>query len=574
MFRYSTDFTGSTGLGMTGWTLSSATGAGQAGGSLYLKDNVSVRTSYLSGVATNNGAVKVTLVAKLNKTTMGMVRMKYGLLAAEDSEVYTGEWITLEYVVTPTSQYSNYVQISPFLVADGMFLKSIKIEQSPEFLGAPVGGLPNDCDGSSFTAYWKPITGATKYFIDVYSYNAAKEKVMLVNNREVLPDAESTTIVRHKVEGLAAGVKYFYVVRAANATGISKSSAEVEVVKIVNSLAAPVVTVDCDKDGNYKATWSPVKDAESYFVKVISRRTLKAPAETNILFEDFNCFTTGSFSKYEYAYDRHLALLNDEGWTGAEMAYIKGACGLAPYSNEAFLATPALNLADDNGKVTVELSAAAIKSNTLTTGAWLKYALIDANGNIGATDSVQLDYAGFKKYTLTLNGGTAASKVKLFSSDQNYRYFFDEITVKQVKPAGYVSVNNVASADTEESSYSGSVALGADIEYYISVTAEGRTVKSGAITAVYSDPSTEVLIGSQSGIADVDIDSDNSVSVKATGNGQIDVTVATETVVSVYNLAGSCIATINAQPGTNSVSLSTRSIVIVKAGNKAFKVIL
>ena len=146
MFKYSFDFTG---LGFTGWQISPASGVGQAGGSLYISDGASVRTNTLTGVSTSNGAIKVTMEVKLKNTNMGIVQLGWGFSTTSNAEVYTDDWTTVEYIITPTSSYSNYALIKPFLVAEGMFLKSVKIEQGKEFLGVPVPSLPTDANGAS-----------------------------------------------------------------------------------------------------------------------------------------------------------------------------------------------------------------------------------------------------------------------------------------------------------------------------------------------------------------------------------------------------------------------------------------
>lgn len=75
MYRFSSDFT----KDFTGWSLSSASAIGQAGGSLYISDGATVRTPYLSGVSTSNGAIKVTLEVKLRNTDMGMAQAQMGI---------------------------------------------------------------------------------------------------------------------------------------------------------------------------------------------------------------------------------------------------------------------------------------------------------------------------------------------------------------------------------------------------------------------------------------------------------------------------------------------------------------
>ena len=125
MFKYSSDFTSASGLGYTGWSISSASGIGQAGGSLFISDGAYIRTPYLSGVSTSNGAIKVTMEVKLNKTNMGIAQLKWGYSLTENYEIYTADWTTIQYMITPTStsSYSNYGQICPYLVADECLLR-------------------------------------------------------------------------------------------------------------------------------------------------------------------------------------------------------------------------------------------------------------------------------------------------------------------------------------------------------------------------------------------------------------------------------------------------------------------
>lgn len=92
MFRYTFDFTG---LGFTGWSISPATGVGQAGGSLYISDGASVRTNTLTGVSTSNGAVKVTMEVKLKNANMGIAQLVWGYSATSNAEVYTDDWTTV-----------------------------------------------------------------------------------------------------------------------------------------------------------------------------------------------------------------------------------------------------------------------------------------------------------------------------------------------------------------------------------------------------------------------------------------------------------------------------------------------
>lgn len=574
MFRFMSDFSG---LGFTGWSISPATGVGQAGGSLYISDGASVRTNTLTGVSTSNGAVKVTLEVKLKNTNMGIAQLVWGYSATSNAEVYTDDWTTVEYIITPTSSYSNYATIKPFLVAEGMFLKSVKIEQGKEFLGVPTPTLPTDANGTSFTARWKSVSGATKYYLDVYSYDAAGKKVMFLDNQEVVPATSTATYVSYKVTGLDSATTYYYVVRAANDEAVSGNSEEMEVVKVISSLDKPVVSVSPATDGSYTATWDAIADAENYFVNVLCRKTLAEAGIANVLSESFDCFTTGTINDYEYAYDRHLAMLGEEGWSGADMCYYNGGIGLTPYpSGESYLATPALDLSADNGKVTVVLTAAVLKSGSFSIEGALKLALVDADDNVSEPVELKFDVSGFNVYTVELTGGTAASKVKIydFNNNSSLRYFFDDITVKQVKPAGYVNTTTYATDEVEGTSYSGTVANEENTAYYITVTAAAKTVSGGSVGTVYSDPSDEVLIANFSGVEDVVAGTEAAVAVKSLGNGVIEVTAADDTVVEVYDLAGRKIAAEAVAAGVNTLSVNATGLAIVKAGTVVAKVIL
>lgn len=495
-----------------------------------------------------------------------------------NAEVLTSDWTTLEYIITPTgtSKYSNYAQVGPFLVADGIFVKSIKIEQGLEFLGTPVPMLPTDATGTSFTAKWKAVSGATKYMLNVYSYDNDGNKVMFITNQEVQPSSASAKEVSSVVTGLTDGVVYYYTVQAANESGVSQVSAEMEVVKVIASLDTPVVSLSTQDSGSFTASWNAVPNAAYYMVNVVRRNTMQEAGPATVLSENFNVFTTGTISNYDYVYARHLALLSQEGWTGADNSCINGAIGLTPYTTGmAYLATPALNLADDSGNVTVVLSAACIKAGAFTTGGSLKVALVDEAGNVGTPVAIDFDTAGFKTYTLTLQGGTATSKVKIYedANNSNYRYFFDDIVVSQIKPAGFVNVSTYLSAETDKTEYTGSVEFAPFTTYHLTVTAAGRTVSGGAVAGITSAPSSEKEIGKSSGVDNVSAEAE--VSVKALGNGAVAVSTDKAAQVTVYNMAGAVVAAAKAVPGVNVINVDgVKGLVIVKVAEKVSKVVL
>ena len=546
------------------WKLSSYSSTGQAGGALYLSDGASVQSSSLSGITKDGGAIKVSVEVKLNKADMGIISLKWGYSTSQTVIVETSDWTNIDFFVTPTStsSYSNYASIAPQWLADGIFIKSIKIAQSPEFLAIPEAVQPADANGTSFTASWKSVTGATKYLLDVYSYNAEGDKVMFLDNQEC-------TSTSYKVEGLNPATTYYYVVRAANETGISANSAEIEVVKYVSALAAPVVEIaSCDENGNFTATWDAVADADGYSVAVFKNTTLTEAGQATILEEDFNAFTTGSLSDLNYVYN--LDMLNEPGWTGYGMSSIEGAIGIDPFGSEGYILTPELDLSADNGKVSIAADMAAYLYGSFVTDKTVTFAVIDANEKVLSSTEITINKNGFSSYAIDLTGATTNSKIKISSND---KILIDNIAVKQILPAGSVSSTVYLKADTDATEYTGKVEFAANTEYTFVAVATGRTVAGGEITGITSEASAPVAIVKTSGIADV-TDTTAGFAIAKAGHGIIAVSAATATTVEIYDIAGRLIAAVPVAEGTSTIAVQAKGIVIVKAGTAVAKLAL
>lgn len=562
IFNYSFNFTG-----FSGWNI--VTGkTGQAGGSLYLGDGGSIKSPYITGVSTTNGAIKVTAEVKLNKADAGIVQLTYGYSNTQQVIVESADWETVEFFVTPTSasSYSNQVTIAPQWLADGMFVKSIKVAQSPDFLASPDVNQPTNADGTSFTATWKSVTGATKYFIDVYSYNNAGEKVYFIENQEC-------TGTSYKVEGLDAATTYYFVVRAANETGTSGNSAEIEVVKYLTSLDAPAVALAaCDNEGNFTAEWAPVADADSYTITIFRTAKMTEPGEATVFTESFDAFTTGTLSSIEYIYARHLAALNEPGWDGYNMGCINGAIAITPYGSDAYIVTPAIDLSANDGKFAVKVNMAANNFGTFYTNEVVSFCTVDADGKESDPVNVTIDQADFADYTVEFTDGTAATKIKI-SSASKQKIFFDEIAVVQTLPAGSESTSTYLTDTTEATSYTGKVEFADNTSYKLVAVANGRTVSGGEISGISSAASEPVVIEYKSGSTGIDaIDAETTIS-KA-GEGLINITTTKALTVTIYDLNGRNLGTTAVAAGSSTIAVAARGVVVVAAGDKAIKIAL
>ena len=189
---------------------------------------------------------------------------------------------------------------------------------------------------------------------------------------------------------------------------------------------------------------------------------------------------------------------------------------------------------------------------------------------------LKLNVSGFHTYTVNLTGGTAASKVKIydFNGETSFRYFFDDITVKQMKPAGYVTTSTYKTAEVETTSFTGSIEKEDNAAYYVTITAAARTVDGGNVGVIYSAPSDEALIAEFSGVEDMTIGTEDTVTFRSVGNGMIEVTAATDTIVEIYDLSGRKIMNTTISYGVNTLRVNASGVVMVKAGAVARKLAL
>lgn len=409
------------------------------------------------------------------------------------------------------------------------------------------------------------MTGATKYFIDVYSYNAAGGKVYFLENQE-----SATT--SYKVEGLDPATTYYFVVRAANENGTSGNSEEIEVVKYLSSLDAPVVKIEsCDEAGNFTATWNAVADADSYTVTVSKTFALAESGEANVFAEDFNTFTTGTLSSIEYIYARHLEALNEPGWDGYNMACINGAIGITPYGSDAYIITPAIDLSKNDGNFTILINMCSNSFGTFKTGDKVSFCTVDAEGNESTPVEVEITEAAFADYTVALTGGAADTKIKISSASSN-KIFIDNLEIKQILPAGTTTTSTYLTDTTEAASYTGKVEFAPNTEYKLVAVSNGRTVSGGAISGISSAASEPVVIQYTTGIAAAEAAA--VPAIKKAGSGLIAVTAPEALTVEIYDIAGRLAGRVAVAPGTSVISTGLTGIVIVKAGDTTAKIAL
>lgn len=494
----------------TGWSASSVA---QAGGSLMINDGGSVRTSY-NNLSANGGSFKVKFEARAMDDYGGIMTVKVGYSTSENIFL-SDQWETKEVILSGGTSYSA-VTIAPFLSASGVLVKSLVIEQSEAFVAAPVAYQPNGATATSFTASWKKVTAATGYLLDVYSYAADG-----TTREYFLQNEDCGTSTSRKVEGLDPAKQYYYVVRATTDKGVSADSNEIEVVVYISSIAAPEISATWT-DANYKLDWQPVENALGYEVSIYKHITLAEAGETDIIAEDFSLVNLGTFQSVDFNVGNLDKWTSTPGWDGpvTSLALANGMMVLDNWGSDRYIATPEIDLSADNGNCTVRINLAQALMGTYADGGKVNVAIVtftagDADYTVVDSKDITIDAKEFKEYEVTLSGGTSVCRVKVTADDAlTDRIYIDDISVTQNLPAGSVQRKLLSTERCTDNTYSGSYVKEDNTQYSATVATVGRTVFSGEIVELLSDPSNEVYFGSQSGIAAVGADTDTAAPVE------------------------------------------------------------
>lgn len=542
-----------------------ASKAAKGGGALQIADGGYVQTSG-QNLSANGGIYRIRLRVRPIDAYGGAVTVTPGYNTAQNILMEGNEWREVSIIASGGSSATK-VKIAPLVSASGILVEWLKIEQSPEFFPTPVAKQPTQANGTSFTATWNKVTGATTYFLDVYSYNSDKTKNYLLQNNDC------GNVTSFKVNDLDPATTYYYTVKATNGTATSNPSNEIEVIKVLTSVQAPAITGVTVADGKATLTWDAVPDASVYEVTFIKRVTLPAETMAAKLSEDFSLCTLGSLSYVEF-FSNLDAVTRTPGWATSnkyDLAMAKGYIILSP-SSAASLATPLLDLSADGGKVTVDINMAAGAYGTYYDGETATFSIVDKDGNELSNKVVTLG-KGFANYSVELTGGTNSCRVQV-AYGSGHKLFIDNIDVKQLCPAGTVLSSFAGTAEVETTSHTFDYAPEANTELFATVTAYARTIVSGEIGYLASAPSAEQKISAAGGESSIDETITNSASVSVIAPGTVAVQLPAATNVAIYNLSGATIYAATLPVGETTISLNARGIVIVLVDSTAYKVAL
>lgn len=121
---------------------------------------------------------------------------------------------------------------------------------------SPVANPASGIAGTSFTAKWENVSGATEYRIDVSTNSSFGSTLASYSNKQVLTNSVSVT-------GLTSTTTYYYRVRAISSGGASNNS---------NTIIVPGAPIALSASGasttSFEANWSSITDASEYRLDV------------------------------------------------------------------------------------------------------------------------------------------------------------------------------------------------------------------------------------------------------------------------------------------------------------------
>lgn len=561
---------------LPGWTgdhIYSAGGALLVGSTDIFEDgDYFLQTADLN-LSADNGAVRISLRLKSAEKYGNLIYVyggdsRLGVLSMDD-----GNWHDFTVVVGSDVPSVKLYSAGTFRTA--FFIDSIKVEQGSGILLTPTSLRPIDYNGTTFTARWLTVAGATSYDVNVYSKDASGNKTdAFTLTAAPKTDESSGNFIVVTVPD--SSKKWYYNVVAKTADSESLPSEESEVIKYIASLDTPTALDATEvSDTGFTANWTAVDNAESYTVTVYKTYTSPDAAESVILSEDFKGITAGSFdfvSTPDTSSEKLDAYTTAPGWFAKDHVYAGGMIGLWPLFSASYLVTPALNVGSNGGVFFVDLTAALGDWGDYKTGETFTVELIkqtDSGDTVLETETITVDESNFKQYGVMFTQGFDGAFVKI-SYSGNYTMYIDDVTISQKVEAGAKIRSVVGQLTTTATSAHFDAAREENTVYSYSVTASVQSISQlGMDTEVKSDSSNEVTVNYDSSVSRLNA----TDSVRAfSRNGQLVIVAGEATPISVFDVAGRAIA--NQTVPAGETTFNCCGFVVVRTPQTALKVVI
>ena len=542
----------------------------EAGGMLKIADGGNLATDRIGSVTAKKIKVSFDVRSLADygggyTVTIGSSYSSYGSPSKTDF-LYDAEWQHVSCVLETTSYWlSSYVvKFAPYMASDGILIDNVKVEASDAFVSAPEALQPTKADGTSFTARWTSVSGATSYLLDVYD----SEKIYLLQDKEV-------TGTSYEVTGLTEGKTYYFTVRA-NVDGYaSEYSNEIEVVEVISELPAPksLPASDVTSTG-FTANWEAVGKATQYLVALNCTKVLAADEDVNVFEDDFSGVTIGTLDDPEifYAADDINKYVKQPGWDCMNYCLAEGYIGIAPYDSQGYLKTPGIDLSNNGGAFTLNMNLAETYYGDYESGSIVTVNIYNGDGSTPVETKTFTTEKGFKDYTLNFTKGTAETYIEIAYGGTMNKIMIDDFAVSQALKAGDTYSYVYAEQEVSDAT---SCHFDAPIDEYTSyqytVTAYTRTVVDGEIGMLASEPSSPVTVDI-TGTGINEVNAANETRVYAVDGGVV-VELSGDAPIRLYTVGGQQIGTVQGHAGANRIGVAS-GLVIVNVNGSSRKVMV
>lgn len=536
----------------------------EAGGMLKIGDQGNLTTKAMTGISTTK--IKVSFDVR-SVDEMGMY-----IVAAGDAEpvqgfLEDGDWHHVSHVFEMDYSFlwsGAKVVFSPFMIANGMLIDNVKVEASDAFFVAPEALQPTEADGTSFTARWTEVNGATGYLLDVYD----GEKNYLLKDKEV-------TGTSYEVTGLTEGKTYYFTVRAVQDDNISDYSNEIEVVEVISELPAPKALPATDVTAaGFTANWEAVDKASQYLVTLNCTKVLTANEDVNVFEDDFSGVTIGTLDNPEIFYmaDDINMYVRQPGWECQNYCLAEGYIGIAPYEKNGYVKTPKIDLSKNGGAFTLKLNLAETYYGSYKSGGTVTINIYNGDNATPVETQSLTTESGFKDYTFTFTKGAAETYVEVAYGGTMNKIMIDNFVISQSLKAGdsysYVYAEKEVSDGT---SCKFDAPIDENTSYSYTVKAYARTVIDGEIDMLASEASAPVTVDiTSTGINSVDAAGETRVYAV---DGGVVVELDADATIRVYTVSGQQVAVVAGHAGTNRIATPS-GLVIVNADGSSRKVMV
>lgn len=374
------------------------------------------------------------------------------------------------------------------------------------------------------------------------------------SERRIVAEDIQATATSYKFTGLDPEAEHYFTVKARKGETISGPTNLTHAFGV----SRPVVkeASGIDRRGGFSANWEYTPKADRYKVDVYSVDETDAdkPAAV-ILSEDFSGVlsatgTTQSPEEVGNYYDLIdlVEFTDSPGWEGRGNIIVEGMLGCMQDQTGSFeLFSPVMSLHNNNGNYRVTMSVASVPGDTF---------IVQGTGVYAA---YPVEEEGLKTIAVDLTGGVYQDRL-MFYTVNGAPFLIDEITVTQDLKKGDRLYTRVDNAEESGLEHRFSIDNSEISKFAYNLLAEhdafGKTCRS--------ERSDMAFVYFTSGVSE--IEGEGAMTAVRALRGAVEVTLADDAAIEVFDLQGCRIAGVDGSRGVNGIPLAPGFYIVRVAG--------